>query len=32
MGRRRSAALRDTAGIYYVASKLVYEGFHATAA
>lgn len=28
--RRRSTALRDTAGVYHVASRLAYEGFHAT--
>lgn len=32
MGRRRSAALRDVAGVYHVASRLAYEGFHATVA
>ncbi len=30
--RRRSTALRDTAGVYHVASRLAYEGFHATVA
>jgi hypothetical protein len=32
MGRRRSSALRDTAGVYHVASRLAHEGFHATVA
>ncbi len=32
MGRRRSAALRDAAGVYHVASRLASEGFHATVA
>ncbi len=32
MGRRRSAALRDAAGVYQVASKLALEGFSATVA
>ncbi len=32
MGRRRSTALRDTAGVYHVASRLALEGFHATVA
>ncbi len=32
MGRRRSAALRDTAGVYHVASRLAYEGFQVTVA
>ncbi|MEJ7843934.1 MAG: hypothetical protein WKF95_19405 [Rubrobacter sp.] len=32
MGRRRSAALQDTAGVYHVASRLAYEGFRATVA
>ncbi len=30
--RRRSAALRDAAGVYHVASRLSYEGFRATVA
>ena len=32
MDRKRSAALRDTAGVYHVASRLASEGFHATVA
>lgn len=32
MGRRGSAALRDMAGVYHVASRLALEGFHATVA
>ncbi len=32
MGRRRSSALRDAAGVYHVASRLASEGFHATVA
>ncbi len=32
MSRRRSAALRDSAGVYHVASRLASEGFRATAA
>lgn len=32
MGRRRSGALRDIAGVYHVASRLALEGFHATCA
>jgi hypothetical protein len=32
MGRRRSSALRDAAGVYHVASRLAHEGFHATVA
>lgn len=30
--RRRSTTLRDTSGVYHVASRLAYEGFHATVA
>lgn len=32
MRRKRSAALRDVSGVYHVASRLAYEGFHATVA
>ncbi len=32
MSRRRSAALRDIAGVHHVASRLAYEGFTATVA
>lgn len=32
MNRRRSAALRDKAGVYHVASRLALEGFNATVA
>jgi len=32
MRRKRSAALRDAAGVYHVASRLAYEGFHVTVA
>ena len=30
--RHRSAALTDTAGVYHVASRLTFEGFHAAVA
>ncbi len=30
MVRKRSAALRDAAGVYHVASRLAHEGFHST--
>ena len=32
MGRRQSAALREAAGVYFVASRLSSEGFRATLA
>ncbi len=32
MGRRRSVALREVAGVYHVASRLASEGFNATVA
>ena len=32
MERRRSGALRDADGVYHVASRLAFEGFHATVA